>query len=511
MRLLPIALVLACLIAAAPARASLHWRDCGDGFQCATAKVPLDYAKPHGPKIGLPVLKHPALDQAHRIGSLFLNPGGPGGSGIAFVRQAPPQAFQVLPKFDWIGWDPRGVGGDIDCDEPPPYEAMTPDTFDLHRLLDRGRALSRLCLNRDPRFLASLNTGNAARDLDRLRAGVGDKQLTFIGLSWGGMLAETYTSLFPGRARALLLDSPVDGDVWLNHGLQARTDQLVGFERSLGRFLAASHIPADDLDAQLARLAEHPIDLGDGRSLDDGDLRLFLFDGLYSRSSWPALAAGLAAVQAEDIETLRLIDDAASAFSSQQDVFHTYVLVERHYPRRVAPYVRNSERVFNLAPHFAPGAYDVIEALFWPVRARGAFYGPYRHDKRSTPALVLHTTHDPAAPGAWGRHVVRDLGNARLLTYNGDGHGVIPDFNACVFAAIVPYLEALKLPPEGAGCDQVVSSSHSSSSVRSSTPAAWMRAAYSRRVSSAIGLSEASSSAKPVMMVSGERRSWRRR
>src|SRR4051794_26234539 len=196
MRLLPIALCFALLAFAVPAVASasppdLRWRDCDDGFQCATAKVPLDYAHPHGATVRLAVIRHPALDPEHRIGSLFLNPGGPGLSAVDFVRTAPPLAFQLLSRFDWVGFDTRGVGGSrpaVDCAEIAPFTAMTPDTFDLHTMLDRGRAIARRCLNRDPRFLASLTTANAARDMDRLRAAVGDRKLNYLGISWGGLL-----------------------------------------------------------------------------------------------------------------------------------------------------------------------------------------------------------------------------------------------------------------------------------------------------------------------------------
>jgi pimeloyl-ACP methyl ester carboxylesterase len=477
MRLLPIALV--ALLLAAPAAASdLHWRDCDGGFQCATAKVPLDYAKPHGRTVRLAVIKHPALDQVHRIGSLFLNPGGPGGSGIEFVRTAPPPAFGLLARFDWIGWDPRGVGDSrpsTDC-RPVPFVPMTPATLDIPRLLTTSRELARACLTRDPRFLASVNTGNAARDLDRLRAAVGDARLNYIGMSWGGMLGETYASLFPGRARALLLDSPVDADVWLNDGLRAREDQNVGFEHSLDRFLAATGISEASYDALVARLAATPL-----AGVDGDDVLAFTLDNLYAKFLWPHLERVLRAAEAGDAEGVREIAGYSDAADGRADAFRTYLLVERRHPRHLRTYLAAAERLFGLSPHFAFGTYEAAEDLFWPVRPRGAYYGPFRSPKTAAPALVMHTTHDPAAPYAWGQKVVRDLGNARMLTYNGDGHGVIPDFNPCALGAMAAYLNDLQLPPEGASCDQEGLSSRSSSIVRSSTPADWMREAYSRR------------------------------
>jgi len=451
-------LSLALLAFAAPAAGAsvpkLDWHDCDDGFQCATAVLPQDYAKPHGAHVRLAVIRHPALDQAHRIGSLFVNPGGPGISGIAMVRFAPPVAFQLLSRFDWVGWDPRGVGDSrpaIDCDEVPAFAPMTPDTFDLTVLLDRARALSQACLNQDPRFLASVNTGNAARDLDRLRAAVGDRKLNYVGLSWGGHLGETYTSMFPGRTRALLLDSPIDGDIHLNRPLQARLQQNASFEHSLQRFLAWAGISEEDLDALLAK--HH----------DDPDLHEAIQAAMYSRFNWPGLAAVLRGER----------EIPAGADEDADDVLRTQLSVERRYPRRLRPYLESAEDIFTVAPHFAHGTYEGVLDLFWPVSARGAFYGPYRHPKSAPPALVIHSTHDPATPYAWGRNVVRDLGNARLLTYNGDGHPVTYDLNPCVLSATVAYLNDLELPPEGASCDQ--SSSISSSIARNSAAAAWMR------------------------------------
>ena len=469
-------LLLAVAAPAAGAAPKLHWHDCYDDFQCATAELPRDYAKPHGATVKLAVIRHLALDREHRIGSLFLNPGGPGSSGVDFVRTAPPQAFAVLPRFDWIGWDPRGVAASkpaIDCDEAPALEPMTPDTLDVPKLLARGRMLARTCLNRDPRFLASVNTGNAARDLDQLRAAVGDTKLTYIGISWGGMLGETYASLFPGRSRAMLLDSPIDADVWLNRPFYASQAQNVGFEHALQRFLAANGMTEDRLDALLAQFDEHPADLGDGRTLDGVEVRSFVSDGLVTEFRWAGLAAALAGLEAGDVETMRQVEDAVQHDDPAYDALATYLAVERRFPHRLAPFLDHAEQLFTLAPHFAFGGYEDVAQLFWPVHARGAFYGPFR-SKDATPPVVVHTTHDPATPFAWGKKVARTLGG-RLLTYRGDGHGVVTDFNACVFAAMVPYLEDLELPPKGASCDQ--SSSSVSRSARNSWAAAWMRAA----------------------------------
>lgn len=466
MRLLPIAFCLALLYSAAPAAASvpdLDWPDCDGGFECATAKVPLDYRHPSGAKVRLAVIRHRALDPEHRIGSLFVNNGGPGASAVEFVRTAPPPAFQLLSRFDLVAFDPRGVGGSdpaVDCDDGPSGQAMTPDTFDLHTLLDRGRAIARRCLNRDRRFLASLTTANAARDMDLLRAAVGDKRLNYIGISWGGMLGETYTSLFPGRTRAIVLDSPIDGDVWLNRPFDAMEEHRAGFEDSLDRFLAFAGRPEDSFETLLAG------PYGE-------EVRGVAFLSFYERRNWPPLADALDALDRGDPGPLHALGGVVDDSDLLPDLIQSYLSVEQRWPhRRAAPYLDHAEHAFAVAPHFAAGAYEDVHNLFWPVRPRGAFHGPYTHSAKAPPVLVVHGTHDPATPYAWGRRVVRDLGNARLLRFRGDGHGAVTQFNPCVLGALIPYVDELELPPPGASCDQAATAR----TARRASPAApWPR------------------------------------
>jgi pimeloyl-ACP methyl ester carboxylesterase len=449
----------------------LDWRACEGGLECATAEVPRDYSRPRGPKVRLAVVRHRALEPEHRIGSLFVNPGGPGSSATQMVRELPPPVFGLLSKFDVVGFDPRGVGSSepkIDCDAVAPVRAMTPDTLDVGALLAHGRGFAKSCLNQDPAFLASVNTGNTARDLDVMRAAVGDKKLTYLGLSAGAMIGSTYASLFPGRARALAFDSPVDSDVWLNDPLKAYHEQDASSESTLKRFLrsCATHRdacgfggddPETDLDELVAGLDAAPIDLGDGRRLDGQRATRIVFELLSDRVNWPVVGKLLRAARDGEIATLREIDTEVidnERYELLYDAFRTYELVERRFPRRLEAFLDEAEHDFALAPHIALGAYELAADLFWPIEPRGAFYGPFRHAASATPALVIASTHDPATPYAWAKRVVRDLGNARLLTFRGDGHGVLKQFEPCPVAYFVAYVEDLRLPPAGASCAQ---------------------------------------------------------
>jgi pimeloyl-ACP methyl ester carboxylesterase len=455
---------------------TLDWRPCHDGFDCASAPVPRDYRHPYGAKVRLGLVRHRAVDPERRIGTLFFNPGGPGAVAAEIVDRVPPSVYQALSRFDVIAFEQRGVGASepaIDCDElPRPFSPMTPDSFDLPELLQRGRRLAQLCLNRDPAFLASLNTGNVARDLDVLRAAVGDERLSFLGVSYGGMIGETYASLFPGRARALVLDSPVDGDVWLNRPLDAITEQDVSAEESLDRFFAGCaadqatcRFGGDDperaYDDLLARLDADPLPVGDGSAVDGRELRALTLSALRSKDLWRALAAALSGLETGDPSALLVLrrEVIGPGDDLLLDVFESYTSVERRYPRPIRRYLDFAEHEFAVAPHFATsflGAFEEVRHRFRQVKPRGAFYGPFRNPPSATPVLVLHTTHDPATPYAWGRRVVRQLGNARLLTVHGDGHGILTQLNVCALLAVIPYLDHGELPPKDATCEQDV-------------------------------------------------------
>jgi len=159
-------------------------------------------------------------------------------------------------------------------------------------------------------------------------------------------------------------------------------------------------------------------------------------------------------------------------------VFRTFDFNERRYPRRLQPYLEAAEHAFAIAPHHGLGSYEDSSAAFWPLAPRGAFYGPFRLPSHGTPALVIHSTHDPASPYAWGKRVVRDLGNARLLTFHSDGHGVVPQFNGCVLGQLQAYLHDLVVPPAGASCRQATTATGARAAADST--AAWHMARLRR-------------------------------
>ncbi|MDQ3342365.1 MAG: alpha/beta hydrolase [Actinomycetota bacterium] len=229
---------------ARPGRSTLDWRRCGKPFECATLRVPLNHARPGGRKLGLAIirLKAPVHDQ--RLGSLVVNPGGPGGSRVQFVRHG---AVDVVPaelraQFDIVGFDPRAVGTSaaVSCggaSEDLLSSDLHPDSpGEVAPLLTAARRLAGACGERNGPLLRRMSTEDVARDVDLLREALGDRQLTYLGYSYGTFIGATYASLFAKRTRALVLDGAVDPSLDAQQRARQQAEQL---ERTLDDFLAA--------------------------------------------------------------------------------------------------------------------------------------------------------------------------------------------------------------------------------------------------------------------------------
>lgn len=464
----------------------LDWHDCDPGFQCATAKVPRDHSRPNGPTIDLAVIRWPAKNQAAKIGSLFVNPGGPGGSGLGFLRTAPPGALDAFSRFDVVSWDPRGVGESrpaVDCLTDDEQNAGShsvrferPADADRATLVREAREYVARCVSRNAEILPYLSTANTARDLDLLRAAVGDRKLTYIGLSYGTAIGATYASLFPGRARALLMDAPVDPDVWMNRPFEAVREQAAGFEDSLRRFFTACAVaqpacdfggtdPQNAFDDLVARLNRTPMPAPDAvfrEPVGGDDLLIVALDILYSKRAWPAFAAALAQIQTGNASLMRNLLDASvgrhpDGTWTPTGVFFTTTAQDYRITRDIDAYMDAGRHGFGTSQHFwwLSGYGDIPYAVY-PVPRKGVYRGPFTNPSWAAPALVIAGTHDPATPYVWGGRYVRQLGNARLLTYAGDGHGSLTEFNPCILQAALSYLNDLTLPAEGTVCAQTI-------------------------------------------------------
>jgi pimeloyl-ACP methyl ester carboxylesterase len=454
--------VLAALAFAGPASAApkLDWKPCDDGFECATAKVPLDYDHPSGRKLELALTRARAADPKTRLGSVFFHPGGPGGSGVDSIHNAPPQAIAaVTRRYDIIGFDARGAGHShpvADCkvdserDGARSQPFIRPETLDVGTFVDHTMSYLRRCMKVNGDVMAHMSSAEVARDLDELRAAVGDKRLNYIGHSQGTLVGADYASLFPGRVGRMILDSPVDAETWTHEPFEAIREQTASLEDELDRFFAATGFSEDDFDDLMEQLDRKPLG-----SLDGNDLRAAAM-AISSPREWPAFKDALVAAQHGDGGALRAMTDeyyGGALFGFDLEVATN--AADQLYPRRVKPFLRAGRHSAALFPHFFNNSgYEEMAYGLLPISREGAYHGPFRNSYKSAPALVIGTTHDPYTPYVWAKHLTHDLGNARLLTYRGDGHGAVTDLNPCILGHMLPYLEEGVLPPTGASCKQ---------------------------------------------------------
>lgn len=450
-----------------PAPNQLDWSSCDGGYQCARLRVPVDYAKPNGPTLSLGLARHQAKS-SERIGSLLVNPGGPGGSAIELVENDPlPTA--VSDKFDIVGVDPRGVGrsSPLDCHSnvQQMYDAdpTIDDAADRSRYLSLSRSFVDECKRKYGGLLSHLGTRDVARDMDEVRKALGEKKLTYVGYSYGTSIGEQYADLFPTRVRAMVLDGVVDPEVT---GLQAAASQADGFEHALGAFLDAcasdtschlTRTPGKVLDQVITSAEKRPIPAPDAdRPATSGVIQLALGQGLYSPSLWPQLASAIADAAKGDASGLvGLANDYLQRRpdGGYPDVFEIYFAVnclDSSWPRDPATILAAGKAVGKRDPRLGEGLVnDYVRCALWPVppqplsklRAIG-----------SPPIVVISTTGDPATPYASGVRVAKRLPHGVLITNVGDGHTIFAQGKSCIDRPVESYLIELTPPSSGLRC-----------------------------------------------------------
>jgi pimeloyl-ACP methyl ester carboxylesterase len=449
------------------------WAPCRGNLQCGTLTVPLDYAHPHRATIGIALSRHLAGDPAHRIGSLVINPGGPGVSGIDdFANELSVLTPQLQADFDIVTFDPRGVerSDPVSCQATAPSaqaapQAAAPDPVPQTTAAQKAtiaglRRYGAACKKASGAILPFVGTVDVARDMDRLRNALGDAGLTFIGQSYGSLIGEVYAQLFPTRVRAMVLDSVIDPALSLT---QMVADQSKGFEGALMSFFAwcAGHPacpwrPAGDptaaLLAQLASSATAPVPAGGGRHAGAGELYDALLDGLYSPSAWSRLGSALAADAGGNGALVLAMSGTYTADGSTNgsDAAEAIDCLDHPTSRKLSAYDRQARIMALAAPVFGPLlAWGQASCAVWPilptrtpspVRAAG-----------SPPILVIGTTNDPATPYAWAANVAHELRAGVLLTRNGIDH-VAYFYSSCVRTSVQAYLLTGATPPPGTTC-----------------------------------------------------------
>ncbi|MBA3251448.1 MAG: alpha/beta fold hydrolase [Geodermatophilaceae bacterium] len=494
---LAVALLGASLVVTAPASATpqgptvpdLSWQPCGPAFpgvECAKALVPLDYDDPTGERTTLQLARIPAADQANRLGSLFINPGGPGGSAVALVLFAGQfYADRLQGRFDIVGFDPRGVllSDPLQCfdtnEEEAEFFASQPVFPYLPQqerpFFDAYNEFTARCLTHGGDIRPHMSTADVARDMDLLRRAVGDQRLSYLGLSYGSFLGNTYANLFPDRIRALVIDGVLDPRAWAAgaHIVYDRTsaqEVLEEFFRlcdEAGRPDCAFAGP-EASQARYERLAEHllaqPIVLPDGLYTYD----LLIADSvgaMYSTFSWPDFAVFLdflaaasegaatgdqaGAARAALHDKLTAAQDDRSLYFNGFDAYFGNHCSDAEYPARFPTWSdvgRRAEAASRSGPFWwwfnAPCA-------SWPT-AEDRYTGPWTA-RTSGPVLVVGNYFDPATNYRGAVVNSQLLPNSRLLSYAGWGHTAY-GLSECATAAMDAYLLDGTLPARGTVC-----------------------------------------------------------
>jgi pimeloyl-ACP methyl ester carboxylesterase len=458
----------------------LHWHGCGvPGFECATMKAPLDYAHPvAADDLKLAVARKKAAGPGARLGSLLVNPGGPGGSAIDYLQYAAlGYPAPVTSRYDMAAVDPRGVARsepvacltDAQMDAFTAVDTTPDDAAETDKLVAADTGFAAGCAKRSAKLLAHVSTVESARDMDVLRALLGDEKLTYVGKSYGTFLGATYAGLFPQRVGRLVLDGAMDPAV---SALDSSRTQAGGFETAFTAFAddCVQHTDcplgttsAEDagrrLDAFFRALDAKPLPTGQARPLTEALGTTGVISALYDEGSWPTLRAALTkAQQGDGADLLKLSDeyyerdsggtysnlmyanaavnclDLPPALSSPKDV------------ERALPSFRSA------SPHFGTGlAWASLICGYWPVPATGK---PQRIEAAgAAPILVVGTIRDPATPYAWAQSLASQLSSGHLLTYDGDGHTAYGRGSDCVDTAVNLYLLEGTTPPANKKCD----------------------------------------------------------
>jgi pimeloyl-ACP methyl ester carboxylesterase len=454
------------------------WADCpGTARQCATLAVPRDYVHPEAGAIELATARVPARDPDRRIGSLVINPGGPGLSGV----QALDGAVHVVSRevrdvFDLVGVDPRGVGGstsmdcvadaDVEAWRSPAYDVQAPDG-PARRAADAA-TIAAGCDRDSGDLLPYLDTVSAARDLDIVREVLGDDRLTYLGVSYGTELGATYADLFPQRVGRMVLDAGLDPTM---DDTQRITDLAAGFESALSMYVAyclnsggcplpdPATAAVDRVRALLVDLTAHPLPTRSGRELTPVLAVSAIMQGVADDRAWPDLSMGLRAAlnRGDGAPLLRMADAGAGRTPDGQYPGSTFeasaAITCLDSPRRLTTQElsSHSDELAEASPTF--GRFLVDGAALcsaWPAPPTGT--NTPTTAAGADPILVVGTTHDPAAPYPWSVALVEQLQSGTLLTYDGFGHTAYGHSTSCVTDAVDTYLLTGQPPPPNTTC-----------------------------------------------------------
>ncbi|QSY51185.1 MULTISPECIES: alpha/beta hydrolase [Streptomyces] len=448
----------------------------GKGWECAKLPVPLDHAKPDGEKIELALIRARATDGSHRIGSLVFNFGGPGGSGVATLPGLADTYSTLRGRFDLVSFDPRGVGesagvrcqSDKELDDAFQLDGTPDDDAELRATLASNKAYTDACAKNSAKVLPHVDTVSAARDLDLIRAALGEEKLHYFGISYGTELGAVYAHLYPKHVGRTVLDAvvdptqdPVQGNLGQTRGFQLALDDYLKDCASGGAGGATkSRCPSrDEITTLLKNLDATPLPTAQGRKLTQDEAVNGIAAALYSKDTWKYLTAGLQeAIGKRTGNTLLLLFDSLSGrspdgrYSNLQAANRAISCAdaEQRYTvedvRRRLPEFRAASPVFGES-----AAWSLLACTDWPVKGR--WKTPEVGAEGSAPILVVGNTGDPATPVAGAERMAEKLGKGVgvRLTVTGEGHGTYGVDECATKAVNADFLEG-RVPKDGTTC-----------------------------------------------------------
>ncbi len=464
---------------APPDSSGLEWRPCAGAAEdaeglrdaeCAELVVPRDRSRPDGPSFTLPVLRLRATGE-HRIGSLVINPGGPGISGVDYLRTEGDSLSTLRDRYDLVSFDPRGVGGSdpsIDClDEAQEAEirdrpSVPVDPEDERAAIDSARTIAESCRDRFGDWLAHVGTADVVQDLEQLRIALGEDRLTYLGFSYGTYLGARYAATHPDRTGRMVLDGAMDPSLDYDG---VRRDQAVAMDRALGRFVADCQLEtncplegdvADGLD-QLERLVRtldrQPYTGPDGRRLSGGRALALLQSATYfPPRTWDGLRGVLGDALAGRFQPMLELAHGPALMVNPADTEYLAVLChDLETSSSTDDLQRLAAEWRALAPIDGPSrAWGTAPCHVWPTRSAEQ-PAPVRA-VGAGPILVIGTTHDPATPVGWARALAGQLDTSHYVEWEGDGHLAYGRAGPCVNRTVEQFLLEGVDPPRSTTC-----------------------------------------------------------
>jgi pimeloyl-ACP methyl ester carboxylesterase len=455
----------------------LTWESCREDFECATLTVPIDYRDPGGETIEVALLKDPADDPAQRVGSLIVNPGGPGVPGTSYAENASAAFGKVIREdFDIVGFDPRGVGDSdpVDCISDQELDAFTagdpdPDTPQEAADFEAGQeTFFQGCVDKSDSLIGHVTTVEAARDMDVLRAALGESTILYLGASYGTELGATYADLFPDKVGRMVLDGAVDLSI---DSRQRSLDGAAGFEVALRSYVQNCVDEGDcflgetlddglkTIQDLMASIDEQPLPASDtDRELEVGSAFYGLIYPLYAADLWPVLDQALELALDGDGSLLLRIADAY--WSRNDDGTYANNGAEAIYAINCLddPYSISADQVPAQIPEFEQESPTFGEVFAWGlVGCHGIQVTSTEKDRKidgagAAPIVVVGTTRDPATPYQWAVHLADQLESGVLVSRDGDGHTGYNSGNDCVDEAVEDYLVDGTVPQDGLEC-----------------------------------------------------------